>query len=60
VVDDQVLVTRDWGFSPEDVQVPVVLWHGRADRTVLESEGHISLLVRHSQKLLAELAAGRG
>jgi pimeloyl-ACP methyl ester carboxylesterase len=34
VVEDQVLVTRKWGFSPEDVPVPVVLWHGRDDRTV--------------------------
>jgi pimeloyl-ACP methyl ester carboxylesterase len=34
VVQDQVLVTREWGFSPEEVMVPVVLWHGKDDRTV--------------------------
>jgi pimeloyl-ACP methyl ester carboxylesterase len=34
VVDDQVLVTRPWGFDLEEVQTPVSLWHGTEDQTV--------------------------
>jgi pimeloyl-ACP methyl ester carboxylesterase len=28
------LFAHDWGFRPEDVTVPVMLWHGQADRNV--------------------------
>lgn len=28
------LFAHDWGFRPEDVTVPVTLWHGQADRNV--------------------------
>jgi pimeloyl-ACP methyl ester carboxylesterase len=34
VVEDQVLITRPWGFAPGSIRVPTVLWHGSADRTV--------------------------
>jgi pimeloyl-ACP methyl ester carboxylesterase len=31
-VRELVLASRPWGFSLEDVRVPVVLWHGSEDR----------------------------
>lgn len=34
VVEDQVLVTRPWGFTLDSIRGPVVLWHGAADHTV--------------------------
>lgn len=34
VVEDQVLITRPWGFDPSSIRVPIMLWHGSADRTV--------------------------
>ena len=34
VVYDAILFTRDWGFSPRDVQQPVAWWHGDADHIV--------------------------
>jgi pimeloyl-ACP methyl ester carboxylesterase len=34
VVEDQVLITRPWGFDPSSIQVPITLWHGAEDRTV--------------------------
>jgi pimeloyl-ACP methyl ester carboxylesterase len=34
VVDDQLLVTRDWGFDLAEVGTSVSLWHGTEDRTV--------------------------
>lgn len=29
---DLVLLTRDWGFRPEQIEIPVHLWHGELDR----------------------------
>jgi pimeloyl-ACP methyl ester carboxylesterase len=33
-VDDELAFTREWGFAPDDVRVPVLLVHGGADRFV--------------------------
>ena len=33
VVSDAEVHAHDWGFRPEDVTVPVRLWHGKADRS---------------------------
>ncbi|WP_344286813.1 alpha/beta fold hydrolase [Streptomyces synnematoformans] len=30
-VDDILALIADWGFDPADIQVPVLLWHGRKD-----------------------------
>ncbi len=43
---DAILFTRDWGFSPRDVEQPIVWWHGDAD--------HIVPLA-HAQKLVPQL-----
>jgi pimeloyl-ACP methyl ester carboxylesterase len=33
VISDAEVYAHDWGFSPEEVVVPVRLWHGKADRS---------------------------
>ena len=33
IYEDAVAVARPWGFEPEDVHVPVRLWHGTEDTT---------------------------
>jgi pimeloyl-ACP methyl ester carboxylesterase len=43
VVTDAEAYAQPWGFSPEEVRVPVRLWHGQGDRSF-------------SWKLVAELA----
>jgi pimeloyl-ACP methyl ester carboxylesterase len=30
-IDDAMAFSRDWGFNPADISVPVLLWHGRDD-----------------------------
>ncbi len=40
VIYDVVLFTRDWGFSPRDVQVPIRFWHGDEDHIVPLVHGH--------------------
>lgn len=37
---EMVLLRRDWGFTPADIRVPVLLWHGEADRNVPVAHGH--------------------
>lgn len=38
-LNDLVLFTRDWGFSPADVLVPVQWWHGDDDHIVPFAHG---------------------
>lgn len=38
-LSDLVLFTRDWGFAPADVSVPVRWWHGDADHIVPFAHG---------------------
>lgn len=40
VLEDLVLLRREWGFSLEAVQTRVELWHGEADVTVPAIAGH--------------------
>ncbi|CAN5547543.1 alpha/beta hydrolase [soil metagenome] len=44
--EEGLLLARPWGFRPEDVSVPVHLWHGEADLTVPAEMG------RHLAKLI--------
>ena len=32
VFDDAQIYVQPWGFAPEDIRVPVHIWHGRDDR----------------------------
>ena len=34
MIDDYLVCRRGWGFDPADLQVPVTVWHGAADRLV--------------------------
>lgn len=34
MIEDYLVCRRPWGFEPADLRIPVVLWHGRADRLV--------------------------
>jgi pimeloyl-ACP methyl ester carboxylesterase len=36
---DFVLFVRDWGFRLQDIQVPVHVWHGDADKNVPFAQG---------------------
>lgn len=38
-LNDLVLFTRDWGFGPDDVTVPVRWWHGDQDHIVPFAHG---------------------
>jgi hypothetical protein len=40
VIYDVVLFTRDWGFSPREVRVPIRFWHGDEDHIVPLVHGH--------------------
>ena len=65
VVDDAILFTRDWGFSPREVQQHVTWWHGDADHIVpLAHAQHLvpmlpdaELRVRHGESHLGGLGA---
>jgi pimeloyl-ACP methyl ester carboxylesterase len=37
--DDDIAFTRDWGFAPADVTVPVTVWQGRRDAMVPYAHG---------------------
>jgi pimeloyl-ACP methyl ester carboxylesterase len=37
--DDDLAFTRDWGFDPAAISVPVSIWHGRQDRFVPFTHG---------------------
>ncbi|HUG47412.1 MAG TPA: alpha/beta hydrolase [Candidatus Limnocylindria bacterium] len=38
--DEALVLARRWGFRPEDVRVPVHIWHGEQDRTVPVEMAH--------------------
>ena len=71
---DYSLITRKWGFHPQDITAEVHLWHGEDDNMVppsmgrylvnkipncqsnfLVNEGHISLIVNHTDEILHDL-----
>ena len=38
-LDDDLAFARSWGFSPDEVAVPVTVWHGRHDAMVPTTHG---------------------
>jgi pimeloyl-ACP methyl ester carboxylesterase len=40
-LSDARIYGRPWGFEPEDIRVPVVVWHGTRDRTVPVGAGRL-------------------
>jgi pimeloyl-ACP methyl ester carboxylesterase len=41
LAQEMLLLTRPWGFRPEDVRVPVRLWYGTDDRIVSPETGRL-------------------
>jgi pimeloyl-ACP methyl ester carboxylesterase len=64
-VDDAILFTRDWGFSPRDVHQHVIWWHGDVDHIIPFAHGQhmvgvlpdAELRVRHGESHLGGLGA---
>jgi pimeloyl-ACP methyl ester carboxylesterase len=64
IVDDGILFTKDWGFDPGVIDVPVWWWHGRDDHIVpaahaehfVPSLRHGTLFVREGESHLGGLA----
>jgi len=56
VVADGILFTRDWGFEPADIDVPVWWWHGDADNIVPLS--HAQWLLQHLRHGTLEVRPG--
>jgi pimeloyl-ACP methyl ester carboxylesterase len=38
--EEALVLARRWGFNPEDIRVPVHIWHGEQDRTVPPRMAH--------------------
>jgi pimeloyl-ACP methyl ester carboxylesterase len=55
---DFVLFGRDWGFSVDDIEVPVHFWHGEADRTI--PLAHCRELVARVPRADLRVLAGEG
>jgi len=68
---DALLYKREWGFELENINHPIILWHGKDDLNIkmetaedisgkltncefelLPNQGHISLMVQYSDKIL--------
>lgn len=58
VYDEALIISRAWGFSLDEVQVPVVLWHGDDDPTVPVAMGHF--LAEQVPNCLARYYPGEG
>ena len=39
LIDDDLATVAPWGFDPADIEVPVLIVHGEADRVVPSSHG---------------------
>lgn len=54
---ESLLAGKDWGFRLQDVQTPVILWHGRADKNIpVEMADYMAAALPHceAQFYLAE------
>jgi len=54
--DDVVSFTRPWGFDVEDIETPVLLWHGELDR--FSPVGHFHWLAEHLRNCTPMMAPG--
>ena len=58
MIDDDLAAAAPWGFTPEQVAVPVLLLHGEADRVV--PAAHATWLARHLPYVELRLRPGDG
>ncbi len=56
--DDDLAFVRDWGFSLDQIEVPVAVWHGDQDAMVPLAHGE--WLARHIPGAQPHLLAGEG
>ena len=56
--EDDLAFVSDWGFSPSDVSVPLLLWQGRHDKMVPFAHG--SWLSKHIRGAEARLSSDDG
>lgn len=57
-LDDDLAFVRSWGFSLEEIRVPVSVWHGREDRFVPLSHGE--WLAAHVPGARSHMVEGEG
>jgi pimeloyl-ACP methyl ester carboxylesterase len=55
-IDDVLALRRDWGFRPQDIRVPVRLWHGEDDQFAPPS--HTQWLAAHIPGAKVEVQPG--
>ena len=55
---ESIIVSNDWGFSPEHITIPVCLWHGDEDHNV--SLSAIRRLVKAIPRCSATFVPGEG
>jgi pimeloyl-ACP methyl ester carboxylesterase len=55
---ESIIVSNDWGFCPEDITIPVCLWHGEDDHNV--SLSAVQRLVEAIPRCSATLVPGEG
>jgi pimeloyl-ACP methyl ester carboxylesterase len=58
MIDDDLAAVAPWGFAPEQVQAPVLLLHGEADRVV--PPAHATWLAQHLPDVELRLTSGDG
>lgn len=58
MIDDDLAAVAPWGFTPEQVEAPVLLLHGEADRVV--PPAHATWLAQHLRYVELRLRSGDG
>lgn len=50
---ESLLTVTDWGFRPEDIQMPVNLWHGEADQNIpVAMAHHLAAALPHCEAII--------
>jgi pimeloyl-ACP methyl ester carboxylesterase len=55
---ESIIVSNDWGFGPEDISIPVCLWHGEEDYNV--SLSAVRYMVKAIPRCIATFVPGEG
>jgi len=58
ILHEMALYAAPWGFAPEEIQLPIQLWHGSADDIVPQSHGR--WLAQHLPNCTARYIEGEG